>query len=397
MLQGKKIVIGITGSIAAYKIPLLVRLFIKAGAEVRIIMTPSSMDFVSRLTLATLSANPVMVDLFEGDAWTNHVAWGRWADVFLIAPLSCNSMGKMAGGICDNFLLATYLSATCPVIVAPAMDEDMWHHPATKENVEKLRSHGCTLIDVRYGALASGLTGLGRMAEPEEIFTRVQQWFHSDKRLDGKKVLVTAGPTYESIDPVRFIGNHSSGKMGFALAEELAGRGAVVVLVSGPVHMTPHHKEIKLIKVTTAEQMYEVSLKDASSYDIMILAAAVSDYTPVTVASEKIKKKEEELLIALKKTKDILSSIGKIKTNQQLLVGFALETNNEKENALKKMTGKNVDLMILNSLKDQGAGFSKDTNKVTLFFRDGKEVNLALKSKTALAKDIVDALTALIK
>ncbi|HEV7620556.1 MAG TPA: bifunctional phosphopantothenoylcysteine decarboxylase/phosphopantothenate--cysteine ligase CoaBC [Flavisolibacter sp.] len=396
MLKGKKIVIGITGSIAAYKIPLLVRLLIKEGAEVKIIMTAASADFVSKLTLATLSGNPVLVDLFEGDTWANHVQLGRWADIFLIAPLSCNTLSKMAYGQCDNLLLATYLSATCPVVVAPAMDDDMWHHPATKENLQKIAHHHCLIIDVGYGALASGLTGMGRMAEPEEIFIKLKELLTKKESLNGKKALVTAGPTYESIDPVRFIGNHSSGKMGFAIAEELAERGADVVLVSGPVGLEPKNKRIKQVKVTNAEEMYNASMIDLGSYDIMVMAAAVADYTPVTASTEKIKKNEAGISIALKSTKDILLSLGQVKKDRQVLVGFALETSNEKENALKKLNSKNVDMLVLNSLKDKNAGFGFDTNKVTIFFKNGREMTSELKSKTELAKDIVDALTELL-
>lgn len=395
MLKGKKILIGITGSIAAYKIPLLVRQLIRAGAEVRVVMTPASTDFVSRLTLATLSRNPVPVQLFDVETWANHVELGRWADIMLIAPLSCNTLSKMATGQCDNLLLAVYLSATCPVLVAPAMDEDMWLHPATQHNLGLLQSHGCTVMDVGVGELASGLTGPGRMAEPEEIFSQLEHFFRTAAQLQGKKALVTAGPTYESIDPVRFIGNHSSGKMGFALASELAARGAEVTLVSGPVALFPENRKISLIRVNSAREMYEACLSRSSDYDLAIMAAAVADYTPEEVANSKIKKGEGDLTLRLKKTEDILGSLGKRKNSGQLLAGFALETDNEAGNARKKLKEKNADLIVLNSLNDEGAGFGYDTNKVTLFFRDGKERVLELKSKDAVAQDIVDALTEL--
>jgi phosphopantothenoylcysteine decarboxylase/phosphopantothenate--cysteine ligase len=392
MLAGKKILIGITGSIAAYKTPLIVRQLIKAGTEVKVIMTPSSTDFVSKLTLSTLSKNPVLVDLFDEQSWANHVQLGRWADLMLIAPLSCNTLSKMATGQCDNLLLAVYLSAICPVMIAPAMDEDMWHHPNTKKNLETLRENGNIVLDATYGELASGLIGQGRMAEPEDIVVAIEDFFQTANQLKGKKALVTAGPTYEAIDPVRFIGNYSSGKMGYAIADELASRGAEVTLVSGPVSIQSKNKKIKLVKVTSAEQMHTTCTSDSSSYDIAVMAAAVADYTPVTIADQKIKKNDGELTLMLKKTKDILGSLGKAKSNEQILVGFALETENEKMNAQKKLTEKNADLIVLNSLRDEGAGFGHDTNKVTLFFKNGKEKHIELKSKPALAKDIVDAI-----
>lgn len=392
MLKGKKILVGITGSIAAYKTPILVRQLIKAGAEVKVVMTPASTDFVSKLTLSTLSKHPVLTGLFDEQSWTNHVALGRWAEVMLIAPLSCNTLSKMANGQCDNLLLAVYLSAVCPVIVAPAMDEDMWHHAATKKNIELLRERGTIVLNVAHGELASGLIGEGRMAEPGEIFNDLEIFFQNANQLKGKKVLVSAGPTYEAIDPVRFIGNHSSGKMGYAIAEEFAGRGAEVILVSGPVSLNTKNKNIKRLTVETAEQMHAICTAHSSAYDIAVMAAAVADYTPAVVSSEKIKKTEGEFTITLKKTKDILGSLGTSKTNGQLLVGFALETNNEKEFAQKKLQEKNADLIVLNSLKDSGAGFGKDTNKVTLLFKNGNEKQMELKSKTALAKDIVDSI-----
>ena len=393
MLARKKILLGITGSIAAYKTPLIVRQLVKAGAEVRVVMTPASSDFVSRLTLSTLSKNPVLVNLFDEASWANHVELGRWADLMLIAPLSCNTLSKMATGLCDNLLMSVYLSATCPVMVAPAMDEDMWLHPTTKKNIELMHQHGCTVLDVGHGELASGLTGPGRMAEPEEIVEAIDRFFTTAGQLKNKKALVTAGPTHESIDPVRFIGNHSTGKMGYAIAEELARRGAQVTLVSGPVSIKPKNPNIRLVPVISAGEMHSHCL--GADYDIAVMAAAVADYTPTEVADQKIKKSEGEMTLTLKKTKDILGSLGKQKKEKQLLVGFALETNNEQEYALKKLKEKNADLIVLNSLRDEGAGFGHDTNKVTLLFRNGDTKNLALQSKTDLAKDIVDSITML--
>jgi phosphopantothenoylcysteine decarboxylase/phosphopantothenate--cysteine ligase len=392
MLTGKKIIIGITGSIAAYKTPLIVRQLIKAGVEVKVIMTPASPEFVSKLTLSTLSKRPVLVNLFDDQSWANHVELGRWADLMLVAPLSCNTLSKMATGQCDNLLLAVYLSAVCPVMVAPAMDEDMWHHPNTKANLDTLRENGNIVLKVAHGELASGLIGEGRMAEPDEIVDAIDNYFKNANQLKGKKALVTAGPTYEAIDPVRFIGNHSSGKMGYAIADELANRGAEVTLVSGPVSVHAKNKKIKLVSVVNADEMHTTCMKNPSHYDIAVMAAAVADYTPTVVADQKIKKKDGELTITLKKTKDILGSLGKVKSNGQMLVGFALETENEAANARKKLEEKNADLIVLNSLQDEGAGFGHDTNKVTLFFKGGKEKIINLKSKSALAKDIVDAI-----
>jgi phosphopantothenoylcysteine decarboxylase/phosphopantothenate--cysteine ligase len=391
MLQGKKILIGISGSIAAYKIPVLVRLLIKAGAEVKVIMTPAAKEFVSSLSLSTLSKNPVLADLSNNDAWSNHVMLGRWADVMLIAPLSCNTLAKMAYGLCDNLLTAVYLSATCPVIVVPAMDEDMWHHPATQNNLQKIQSFGNEVIPVESGELASGLIGDGRMAEPETIVNRLKDYFLSSKGLTGKKVLVTAGPTYEAIDPVRFIGNHSSGKMGLAIANELQKRGAEVTLVLGPVSVTTP-QNMHVIKVQSAAEMFEVCVAVFDKMDIAIMSAAVADYTPVMVAADKIKKATDNFSIELKKTKDILQHLGTIKKEGQILVGFALETRDEKNYALKKLTEKNADMIVLNSLNDSGAGFGYDTNKITIFERSGKEEAYTTKSKTAVAADIVNAI-----
>jgi phosphopantothenoylcysteine decarboxylase/phosphopantothenate--cysteine ligase len=390
MLQSKKILIGITGSIAAYKAILLVRLLVKEGTEVKVIVTPAAKEFVSILTLATLSKNKVLVELSDENTWANHVMLGRWADVMLIAPLSCNTLAKMANGHCDNLLLAAYLSATCPVVVAPAMDEDMWHHPSTKINLNKLIDAGNKVIPVNKGDLASGLFGEGRMAEPEDIILYLKENFFRLERLSNKKAVVTAGPTYEAIDPVRFIGNHSSGKMGFAIAEALYKNGADVTLICGPTNQTTSYKGIKLINVVSAQQMFNACESLSKDFDILVMAAAVADYTPLHVAEEKIKKTSSSVSIELSKTKDILKHFGNIKTSHQFIVGFALETNNERENALIKLKEKNADLLILNSLKDEEAGFGKDTNKVTIFDRKGSEHTFPAKSKKIVAEDIVD-------
>ena len=390
MLKGKKIVLGVTGSIAAYKAALLVRMLIKEGAEVKVIMTSAAKDFISPLTLATLSKHPVLIDVFKEDTWANHVMLGRWADMMLVAPLSCNTLAKMAVGICDNLLLAVYLSAACPVMLAPAMDEDMWKHPCTRRNLQTLASNGNVIVPVDNGELASGLFGEGRMAEPETIIASVIQQFKNAGSLSGKKALVTAGPTYEHIDPVRFIGNHSSGKMGVAIARELSERGASVTLVLGPATGTFNLDGLNVINVQTAEEMYNACHSVFAETDITIMAAAVADYTPVAVAPQKIKKKEENWQVALKKTPDILKSLGQKKTDKQVLAGFALETTNERQNALAKLQQKNADIIVLNSLRDSGAGFGKDTNKIAVFDRNGKEKSFDLKSKTAVAKDIVD-------
>lgn len=392
MLQGKKILLGITGSIAAYKSIYLVRSLVKAGAEVKVIITPSAKDFVSSLTLSTLSRNPVLTDLFDEESWSNHVMLGRWADLMIIAPLSCNTLAKMANGHCDNLLLATYLSATCPIVVAPAMDEDMWHHPATKENLKKLESFGNTIIPVEKGDLASGLTGEGRMAEPEQILDFICTRFFLTRPLTGKKAMVTAGPTYEPIDPVRFIGNHSTGKMGLAIARELQHRGAEVTLIMGPIQVDMSSNGIPIVKVKTADEMYRASNKVFEKSDIAIMAAAVADYAPVAIAKEKIKKKEDKLVLELTKTKDILKSLGEKKKEGQVLVGFALETNDEEQNAADKLQKKNADMIILNSLNDPGAGFGYDTNKITIFEKGGQQFSFDTKSKSEAAKDIVDTI-----
>ena len=391
MLQEKKILLGISGSIAAYKTAILVRLLIKAGAEVKVVMTPAAKEFVSSLTISTLSKNPVLTDISNDDSWNNHVMLGRWADVMLIAPLSCNSLAKMAHGICDNLLTAIYLSATCPVLVAPAMDEDMWHHPATQNNLQIIKSFGNKIIPVEFGELASGLIGEGRMAEPEIIVDVLNSFFLSSKELSGKKVLITAGPTHEAIDPVRFISNHSSGKMGVAIANEFQKRGADVTLVLGPSSLTTL-PNMKVIKVNSAVEMFEACVSVFDKMDIAVMNAAVADYTPVIVAEEKIKKSTDHFSIEFKKTKDILKHLGSIKKAGQLLVGFALETQDEKKYALKKLAEKNADLIVLNSLNDSGAGFGFDTNKVTIFEKSGKEYHFNTKSKSAVAADIVNTI-----
>ncbi len=389
MLQGKKILLGVTGSIAAYKAILLVRLLVKAGAEVKVITTKAAADFVSPLVLSTLSKNKVLQDLSTNDEWANHVQLGRWADVFLIAPLSCNSLAKMANGFCDNLLMATYLSATCPVVVAPAMDEDMWWHPTTKKNIQSIINNGNQVISVQNGELASGLFGEGRMAEPEEILTFIIENFFRQTFFQNKKVLITAGPTYEAIDPVRFIGNHSSGKMGFALAETMYLQGADVKLVTGPTAEKLAYNNIKKVDVTSAAEMFEACNNIFQEVDIAIMSAAVADYKPNLVATEKIKKKADDFTIHLEKTNDILFELGKQKKEHQFLAGFALETNNEVENALDKLVRKNADCIILNSLHDKQAGFKFDTNKITILSKSGEKIAFDLKSKKEVAEDIV--------
>jgi phosphopantothenoylcysteine decarboxylase/phosphopantothenate--cysteine ligase len=391
MLQGKKILIGVTGSIAAYKTATLVRLLIKAGAEVKVVMTPAAKDFVSVLTLSTLSKNPVLVDLASNDSWANHVMLGRWADVMVIAPLSCNSLAKIATGLCDNLLQAVYLSAICPVVVAPAMDEDMWHHTSTKTNLSKLIAFGNHIIPVESGELASGLVGEGRMAEPESIVLWLTNFFLVKQELKGKRALVTAGPTYEAIDPVRFIGNHSSGKMGIEIAKELSKRGAEVTLIIGPTH-EPLPADMTIVKVVSAAEMYTACTKIFEQTDIAIMSAAIADYTPVEVAANKIKKSTETFSVDLKKTVDVAKSLGAIKKPQQILIAFALETNNEKEHALQKLQSKNANMIVLNSLNDKGAGFGHDTNKITIFDKAGNEYKFETKSKKEVAADIVNTI-----
>ncbi|HLF45628.1 MAG TPA: bifunctional phosphopantothenoylcysteine decarboxylase/phosphopantothenate--cysteine ligase CoaBC, partial [Chitinophagaceae bacterium] len=386
------ILIGITGSIAAYKSILLTRLLVKAGAEVKVIMTPAAKDFVSELTLSTLSKNPVLSDLSEEQSWNNHVLLGRWADVMIMAPLSCNTLAKMANGQCDNLLLAVYLSATCPVVVAPAMDEDMWHHPSTKENLAKLSKYGTKIIPVEQGDLASGLTGEGRMAEPETIMQFLTTNFFLTGKLVNKKALVTAGPTFEPIDPVRFIGNYSSGKMGVAIARELLEQGARVTLVMGPTQLDFSLEGMDVIHVNTAAEMYNACELYFKKTNLVIMAAAVADYKASEVADKKIKKSANELTIELTKTKDILQRLGKNKRNDQVVVGFALETNNEKANALDKLKSKNADMIVLNSLNDKGAGFGTDTNKITIFDKSGKEFNFDTLPKSQVAKHIINTI-----
>lgn len=398
MLKGKKILLGISGSIAAYKTPILVRELIKNGAEVKVIASTSALDFVTPLTLATVSNNAVLSDFTEGatGVWNNHVELALWADVFLIAPASANTIAKMANGLCDNLLLATYLSAKCPVYVAPAMDLDMYQHPSFLSNLSKIQSFGNQIIEATYGELASGLVGKGRMEEPQEIVGVLQKHFEASQVLKGKKVMITAGPTYEALDPVRYIGNHSSGKMGFALAECLAEKGAEVVLISGPSSLKPLHPSIKLTKVTSAAEMFNACLNYYSETDISIFAAAVADYTPKTVAQNKIKKNEEVFSIELIKTKDIAKELGLLKKAHQLNIGFALETNDEIENATKKLASKNLDFVVLNSMNNTGAGFQHETNQITILDKKGQKISYELKHKKEVANDIANKIIELI-
>ena len=391
MLQGKKIILGVSGSIAAYKSAVLVRLLVKSGAEVKVIMTPASTEFIGPLTLSTLSKQDVLTDLANNDTWSNHVNLGRWADVMLIAPLSCNTLSKLAQGVCDNLLMAVYLSATCPVVVAPAMDEDMWLHETTKENISKIQSFGNQVIEVNKGELASGLFGEGRMAEPEEIIAWLQTFFTKKDQYKDKRVLITAGPTFEPIDPVRFIGNRSSGKMGIAIAKEFENRGAKVTLICGPTGENLAGS-FDLINVNTAAEMHQTCMQKYKDAEIIVMTAAVADYTIENPSTEKIKKSEESLFISLKKTVDILSELGKLKTLNQLLVGFALETNDEKAHAQQKLISKNADLIVLNSLNDAGAGFGINTNKISIFDRSGQEYHFEKKTKKNVAIDIVDTI-----
>ena len=400
VLKEKKILLGITAGIAAYKTASLVRLFIKLGAEVKVIMTPASKNFITPLTLSTLSKNPVHSTFYskedENELWNNHVELGLWADYMLIAPATANTLSKMANGTCDNLLLATYLSSKCPVYFAPAMDLDMYKHPSSIESLNKLQSFDNILIPATSGELASGLIGEGRMAEPEDIVSFIEKDICSKLPLKGKKILVTAGPTYEAIDPVRFIGNHSSGKMGFAIASAAANLGAEVFLISGPSNQQIKHSLVHRVDVVSAEEMYEASHIYFKEVDIAILSAAVADYKPKNSASQKIKKTDTPLELSLSPTKDILASLGAIK-KQQYLVGFALETNNEIENAKGKLKRKNLDAIILNSLKDKGAGFAKDTNKITIIDKEFNEKAFKLKSKVAVAKDIMNEIVNRIK
>ena len=389
---------GVTGSIAAYKAAMLVRLLVKEGAEVKVVMTPLAKEFITPLTMATLSKNPVLVDFYnpENGDWHSHVSLGMWADLYLIAPASANTIGKMAAGVADNLLLTTYLSAKCPVAVAPAMDLDMYRHPATQRNLQVLRSYGNLIVEPESGELASGLVGKGRMEEPERIVEAVKGYFRRQLDLKGKRVLVTAGPTYEKIDPVRFIGNYSSGKMGFALAEELAERGAEVVLVAGPVALRTEHAAVRRIDVESAEEMHAAAVAEFPYCDAAILSAAVADFTPKDRAGEKIKRGKEDMRLELAPTKDIAAALGRLKKPGQVVAGFALETCDEENNAETKLRRKNFDFIVLNSLRDEGAGFGVDTNKVTIIDREGRKQACGLKSKREVAKDIVDRLKELL-
>jgi phosphopantothenoylcysteine decarboxylase/phosphopantothenate--cysteine ligase len=391
-VSGKKILIAVSGGIAAYKIHFLVRDFVKKGAEVQMIMTPDAEQFVTKLSLSTLSRKPVYSDFYGNNGtWNSHVEMALWADVMIVAPCTANTLAKMVHGMCDNLVIATYMSAKCPVFIAPAMDLDMYAHPSTKQNIELAEDYGHIIIPAETGELASGLVGQGRMAEPETIFKTVENFFNSGnhaKSLEGKTVLITAGPTYEAIDPVRFIGNHSSGKMGFSLAEEASKRGAKVILISGPSSQKTEDKNIQLHKVTSAKEMLNKVFEFYDRVDIGIASAAVADYAPKEVAKEKIKKNDDNLTIELVKNPDILKTMGEKKTHQ-FLVGFALETQNEEENAKGKLEKKNLDMIVLNSLRDEGAGFKNDTNKIKIFTKTGKK-EFDLKSKDEVAADILD-------
>ena len=392
ILRGKNILLGITAGIAAYKTASLVRLFVKSGANVKVIMTPAAKEFITPLTLSTLSKNPVISSFTEPDddasVWNNHVELGLWADLFLVAPATANTLSKMASGRSDNLLIATYLSAKCPVYFAPAMDLDMYKHPSTKSSLEALQSFGNIMIPVTSGELASGLSGAGRMAEPESIVSQIESHTLKELPFHGKTFLVTAGPTYEAIDPVRFVGNHSSGLMGFEIAKKAALLGAEIIYITGPSHYKTNDSRIKTIPVVSAHEMYTQVHSYFGSVDVAVLSAAVADYKPKNIATFKIKKSEATLSLELEKTKDILASLGAIKSNQ-LLVGFALETHDEVDNAIKKLKSKNLDLIVLNSLNDEGAGFGSDTNKVTLIDKNLVETVYPLKSKANVAADIM--------
>lgn len=391
-LQGKRILVGVTGSIAAYKSAHLTRLLIKSGAEVQIIMSTSAFDFITPLTLATLSKRPVFSEFSDKKTgkWTNHVELGLWADLFIVAPLSANTLAKFANGICDNLLSATYLSARCPVMLAPAMDLDMYQHPSVRENISKVQAFGNILLDAESGELASGLSGQGRMMEPEHILNQVEVFFNTKKDFAGKKVLITLGPTQEAIDPVRFISNHSSGKMGIAIADAFKSRGAEVFLVSGPISIPFRSADFHLTKVKSAHEMYEAARKIHATMDICVFAAAVADYAPAVIASQKIKKNDSEMSILLKKNVDIALELGKVKQPRQLHIGFALETENEETHAKAKLDKKNFDLIVLNSAKDEGAGFQHDTNRVKIFHADGRFADSGLISKSEVANLILE-------
>ncbi|HFA48735.1 MAG TPA: bifunctional phosphopantothenoylcysteine decarboxylase/phosphopantothenate--cysteine ligase CoaBC [Bacteroidetes bacterium] len=388
-MKGRKIILAITGSIAAYKAAFLTRLFIKAGAEVQVLMTPSATAFVAPLTLSTLSKRPVHTQVVSGDSWNSHVDLGLWADAMVVAPATANTLARLANGICDNIVAATYLSARCPVFLAPAMDLDMWKHPSTKRNVDLLKSYGNQVIPVGHGELASGLTGDGRMAEPEDIVHFLQKHFSGTQHFAGQKVLVTAGPTYEPLDPVRFIGNRSSGKMGLAIAQSFAKKGAQVKLVLGPSKLKTELKNIETIRVATAKEMFNAAAMLFPKMDIAVFAAAVADYRPKNIAEQKIKKKGGDMSIELERTTDIAFTLGKEKKKGQITVGFALETNDGETNAHKKLEKKNFDMIVLNSLRDAGAGFGFDTNKITILKKGNIRKDFKLKSKTEVAEDIV--------
>ncbi len=393
MLQGKKFVLGITGSIAAYKAAYLIRGLIKRGAEVQVVITPAGKEFITPITLSALTSKPVISEFFaqRDGTWNSHVTLGLWADAMIIAPATASTIGKMANGIADNMLITTYLSMKAPVFVAPAMDLDMFAHPSTKKNLGTLRSYGNHIIEPTEGELASHLVGKGRMEDPENIIKVLENYFASTNELAKKKVIITAGPTYEKIDPVRFIGNYSSGKMGYALAEECAQRGAEVTLISGPVQLKTTHPRIQVIEVESAKEMYEAATQAYPQADAAILCAAVADFTPEHIAEQKIKREGDDLVIRLKPTQDIAATLGKMKKKEQLLVGFALETHNEQQNAQAKLQRKNFDFIVLNSLNDKGAGFRCDTNKITIIDKEGQE-NYPLKTKTEVANDIINRL-----
>ena len=394
-MKGKKIILAVTGSIAAYKAAFLTRLLIKAGAEVQVLMTDAAKHFITPLTLSTLSKKPVFTEIISEESWNSHVELGLWADAMVVAPCTATTLAKLANGMSDNIVTATYLSARCPIFIAPAMDLDMWTHPATVRNLDLLRGYGCQLIPVGHGELASGLVGDGRMAEPEEIILFLNNFFNKKEDLKGKKILVTAGPTYEALDPVRFIGNRSSGKMGVAIADELAERGAEVILVLGPSKLQAEHPSVLTLKVESAQEMYEAATAHFSKCHAAILAAAVADYRPKHISDIKIKKKEGDMTIELEKTLDIAAALGTQKQVHQKLVGFALETNSEMENALSKLKRKNLDFIVLNSLRDAGAGFSHNTNKISIIFSENNVKEFDLKNKDDVAKDIVNQLVQL--
>lgn len=397
MLKGKHIILGISGGIAAYKAVSLLRLFVKAGADVQVVITPAGKEFITPVTLSALSGHPVISEFFTANtgSWNSHVDLGLWADAVVIAPATASTIAKMANGVADNMLITTYLSAKAPVFIAPAMDLDMFAHPSTQRNLDWLRSYGNHIIEPASGELASHLIGKGRMEEPEQIFKVVADFLNRRKDMEGKKVMITAGPTYEKIDPVRFIGNYSSGKMGYALAEECAERGAEVVLISGPVSIKAHHPSIKVVSVESAQQMHDAALSAFTDSDAAIMCAAVADYAPVVVAEKKIKREKDDIpVIELKKNPDIAAALGRIKKPRQMLVGFALETDNEMANAQSKLERKNLDMIVLNSLADKQAGFGVDTNKVTIIEKDGTVHSYEVKPKKEVAADIVDLITA---